>query len=87
MQPSVDECDTDVVLHALGSSMKRSLENTITQQLPAEIGLLLLRLALVEVLKNAAEEEARETSPESFSEEMIRALQQSIGFGFASIIG
>jgi hypothetical protein len=91
MQPSIDKqppsSEVDVALRELGSSIKFSLRSTTHEALPAEIGLLLLRLALAEVLKKAAEDEARESGLESFPNEWFRALRQSIGHGFASIVG
>lgn len=54
---------TLAILHQLGASIRLSLEAATQESLPEEMGLLLLRLALAEVLERAAEEEAREAEP------------------------
>lgn len=53
-------------LHQLGSSIRLSFESATQEALPEEMGLLLLRLALAEVLKRAAEEEARESAQDEW---------------------
>ncbi|WP_363350807.1 hypothetical protein [Methylocystis echinoides] len=62
---------TLATMQQLGASMRLSLEAVTYESLPDEIGLLLLRLALAELLKRAAEEEAREGNPQSGPEEWI----------------
>lgn len=49
-----------LVLAELGRSLRVSLKAALSEPLPRNMGLLLLRLALVEVMRHAAEEEAHE---------------------------
>ncbi len=64
------------VLQQLGGSLRLSFEAVTQESLPEEMGLLLLRLALAEVLKRAAEEEAREAGPDSAAQEWIIGLSR-----------
>jgi hypothetical protein len=64
------------VLQELGSSLRLSFEAATRESLPEEMGLLLLRLALAEVLKRAAEEEACEAGPECAAEEWVVGLRR-----------
>jgi hypothetical protein len=87
MQSPVSEHDTTVVLEKLSSSVRLSFASTSDEALPIEMGLLLMRLALLELLKKAAEDEAREPGPPTCSDELIAALKRSMGVGFAPVIG
>jgi hypothetical protein len=81
MQPTRDEQDEEpgalLFLQDLGAAIRLSFEARLDDPLPAEMGLLLMRLALVEVLKDATEQEAK-AEPESLPEGWVKAFQQSL---------
>ncbi len=60
------------MLDELGRTLRGSFDSLAEEALPEEMGLLLLRLALAEVLKRAAEEEARELAMEALSVRLER---------------
>jgi hypothetical protein len=76
-----DSRDTSLVLQHLGAALRLSLETTQTEPLPAEMGLLALRLAFAEVLKNAAELEAQEAEPESLPYGWAETFRRSLELG------
>ncbi len=72
-QPPIweDEGTPVSILDDLGNCLRLSLEAASHEALPEEMGLLLLRLALAEVLKGVAAEEARAAGDRSLSDEWM----------------
>ncbi len=58
-QEEEDARDALLLLDHLGAAIRLSLEATLDEPMPTEMGLLLMRLALLEVLKDAAGQEAK----------------------------
>jgi hypothetical protein len=84
MQPIGHEQDEGpdplLLLENLGVAICLSFEVTLDGALPDEMGLLLMRLALAEVLKDAADQEAQaepESSPKEWANPFQRSLESS----------
>ncbi len=82
MQPIRDEeaegRDGVLIVQNLGVTIGHSMRATVDEPLPAEMGLLLLRLALAEILKDAVAQEMREAESESLPLEWARTIQRSL---------
>lgn len=80
MQPMRDEeveaRNGLLILQNLGAAVDLQIQATMDEPLPAEMGLLLVRLALAEVLKDAEGGDAHEDEPQSAALEWARALLQ-----------
>lgn len=70
--------DALLVLENLGAAVGLQIRATIDEPVPAQMGLLLLRLALVEMLKDDIEQQAQEDAPEPLSEEWALTLRQTL---------
>lgn len=70
-----DARDALLLLQDLGAAIRLSLKVTPDEPLPAGMGLLLMRLAMVEALKGAAGQEAR-GDLEFFQKQWAEACEQ-----------
>lgn len=74
------------IMQELGRSIRLSLEGVTSEGRPREMGLLLLRLAMAEVLSKAADEEARESGREMPPEERYLALRGAWAYALSGAV-